>query len=196
VEIGMSSAFALILIGLGIASRLLPHPPGFVAMGAIAVYAGARLPRLWALAVPLLALVVSDFVLVHGGRWSDTFAAPVDLVRYATFAAIALAAFRWGRGRQGVAVRLGQGAAATLLFWVTSNLAVWAFPYGLPGEPGHYPRTLAGLGQCFLAALPFLDRYNFLLNGLAADLLGVGVLFGLDALAHRHGLRGEARAAA
>ena len=46
---------AVLLVFLGALSRLIPHPPNFVAMGALALYAGARLPRRWAIEVPLAA---------------------------------------------------------------------------------------------------------------------------------------------
>ena len=57
---------AVLLVFLGALSRLIPHPPNFVALGALALYAGARLPRRWAIAVPLAAMALSDFVLDVG----------------------------------------------------------------------------------------------------------------------------------
>jgi len=39
---------AILLVLLGALSRLIPHPPNFVALGALALYSGARLPRRWA----------------------------------------------------------------------------------------------------------------------------------------------------
>ena len=57
---------AVLLVLLGALSRLLPHPPNFVALGALALYSGARLPRRWAWAVPLAAMALSDFFLDFG----------------------------------------------------------------------------------------------------------------------------------
>ena len=37
---------AVLLVLLGALSRLLPHPPNFVPLGALALYSGARLPRI------------------------------------------------------------------------------------------------------------------------------------------------------
>jgi hypothetical protein len=42
-------------------------------------------------------------------------------------------------------------ALCSILFFVASNVAVWA-----AGDL--YPRTLAGLSACFVAALPFLQH--------------------------------------
>ena len=60
---------AVLLTLLGALSRLIPHPPNFVALGALALYSGARLPRRWAWAVPLLALALAAAVrLAAAGR--------------------------------------------------------------------------------------------------------------------------------
>ena len=45
-------------------SRLLPHPPNFTALGAMALFGGAYLKRKWlAVLIPLAALFVSDLLL-------------------------------------------------------------------------------------------------------------------------------------
>ena len=54
---------AVCLIVLGVFSRLLPHPENFVAMGAIALYAGAKLPRRWGVVIPLAVMALSDLWL-------------------------------------------------------------------------------------------------------------------------------------
>jgi hypothetical protein len=51
---------AVLLVLLGALSRLLPHPPNFVPLGGLALYAGARLPRRHAFWVPLASMAVSD----------------------------------------------------------------------------------------------------------------------------------------
>ena len=62
----MTTAFFLIV--LGTLSRLAPHPPNAVAMGALALYAGARLPRRWAYLVPIVAMAASDLWLDWGSH--------------------------------------------------------------------------------------------------------------------------------
>ena len=54
---------ALFLIVLGVFSRLIPHPSNFVAIGAIALFAGAKLPKRWAFIVPLSIYVLSDLII-------------------------------------------------------------------------------------------------------------------------------------
>jgi hypothetical protein len=40
------------------------------------------------------------------------------------------------------------------LFYLISNFGVWLFGLNLANQP--YPKTLAGLAECYVAALPFL----------------------------------------
>lgn len=45
------------------ALRVLPHPPNFTPVAAIALFGGAQFDRkLWAFGVPLLAMLLSDVV--------------------------------------------------------------------------------------------------------------------------------------
>ncbi len=172
-------ATAVLLVLFGALSRLVPHPPNFVALGALALYSGARLPRRWAWAVPLSAMAVSDvFLDVGTGRAAIS---SMRAVIYATFAAIVLAG-RSLSGRPGVARLAAFSAGASVLFFVTSNLAEWAV------DPA-YPKTGAGLALCFAAAIPFFWAT------LSADLLGTATFFGLDALSRRERLRSVAAAA-
>lgn len=174
----MTTAFFLVL--LGALSRLLPHPPNFVPLGALALYAGARLPRRWALAVPLASLVVSDFFLDFGaGRALIT---PVRVAVYATFAAMVLIG-RLARGEASAARLLVLTVGSSVAFFLTTNLAVF-----LGGAL--YPRTALGLALCYAAAVPFFW------STLLADLCGTGLFFGLDAFSRRLRTRGTGRAAA
>jgi hypothetical protein len=88
----------------------------------------------------------------------------VSLIVYAALAIPALA---------GIATRRWQGAVpivatmvgSSLAFFILSNAAVWAFS-------GLYPMTQQGLVECFVAALPFLDKT------VMGDLFWAAVLFG------------------
>src|SRR5437763_9194410 len=80
---------AITLVVLAVVCRLLTpvlHGWNFVPMGALALYAGSRLPRRWAWLVPVAAMGLSDLVLDYGtqrpqlARWTI----------YATFAATTL----------------------------------------------------------------------------------------------------------
>jgi hypothetical protein len=160
---------ALTLFVLAAASsRLLPHPPNFTAVPAMALFSGALFGRGWlAFAVPMLAMALSDLVLgiVVYGIAALTGVVPV----YLCIGAMVWIGFRTVRSIRGIA--LG-AVASTATFFLITNLSVWAFG-------GLYPRTPAGLAACYVAAIPFT------INMLASCLLYGFGMFGLWTLAER-----------
>jgi hypothetical protein len=173
----MPFLLATALVVLGAVFRIAPHPPNFVALGALAIYAGARLPIGWAFLVPLGALALSD--LAFGWAYGFSGFGLVQGTGYATFAFIALLSGLMTRN-EGPPLRIFQSVGASTLFFLLSNLAVWASPLlQTGGNPALYPTNAVGLLACYTAALPFFA------NGLLADLLGVGLLFGGEAMGRR-----------
>jgi hypothetical protein len=64
----------------------------------------------------------------------------------------------------------GASLAGSIAFFGFSNFAVWAVW-------NMYPKTLAGLGACYVAGLPFFR------NAVVGDLAFTAVLFGAPLLA-------------
>jgi hypothetical protein len=162
---------AITLVVLSVICRLLSpilHGWNFVPMGAVALYAGARLPRRWAWVVPLAAMAISDLVLDYGTQRPEL----TRWVIYVTFAGATLIGPVANRPKIGRWLLPVLSLSASMLFFVTSNLATWA-------EGLEYPLTLAGLVQCFYRAIPFYG------NTVMADLLGTAVLFGLGPVFER-----------
>ena len=154
-------AALLSAIAAAAALRLVPHPPIFSPIDAMALFSGAYLGRrLLALAAPLAALLLSDLVL---GFYPGMLFQYAAVVLIAVLGSIALA-------RVGLVRVIGASLAASLLFFTVSNFGVW-----LAG--GIYPHTLAALGACYAAAIPFFQ------NTVAGDLFYAAVLFGGFALA-------------
>ena len=156
----------LSLLVLALLGRLLPHPPNFTPLLAVALFGGAMLPRYLAYGVPLLAMAASDLLL--GYSFDQT-----SVAIYGSFLAI-VGAGRWlaqsrTLGRTVVAVLGG-----SLLFYVVTNFAVWLW-----NTHGMYEHSAADLAQCYIMALPFFR------NALAGDLVWTAVLFGLYGLAAR-----------
>src|SRR5262249_42615862 len=153
-----------VLIVLAAASRLLPHPPNFAPVAAIGLYAGAYSSRRAAWLVPFAALLLSDLVI--------GFYHPVSMfwnyLAFATCLLLGSGLLAKGRsfGRIGAAV-----LASSVAFFLLSNFGMWA--------SGYYPRTWAGLVQCYTAALPFFR------NTLASDVVYSAALFGGHALLAR-----------
>jgi hypothetical protein len=154
--------------------RLVPHWPNFTPVGGLALFAGARL-RLWqAFALPLAVMAASDLLL-----WAAFGKAAFDPWVYASFALNVLLG-RWLL-RKGRAWRIPVvSLIASLQFFVLSNFGTWA-------GGTIYPRTLAGLGACFAAALPFAgdwrtDGTPFFFGTVAGDLACSALFFGLYAV--------------
>lgn len=159
-----SRLFLLVaLVALAAATRLLPHPPNFAPIAAIALFAGATFAdRRLAFAVPFVALFATDLLLgLH---------ATMPFV-YAGFALTVLLGGALARQR-GVTRLAGVATGASVLFFVLTNFGVWMVQ-------GLYPHTAAGLAACYAAAIPFFQ------NSLAGDLLYTGLLFGALALAEQ-----------
>ena len=143
------------------ALRLVPHPPNFSPIDAMALFSGAYVGRrALAFAAPLLALLLSDLVL--------GFYAGMNFV-YASVALIVLIGW-WLSERRTVLRVVTAAVAGSVAFFVITNFGMWLFS-------GFYPLTAAGLEACYVAAIPFFQ------NTVAGDLFYTALLFGGFALA-------------
>jgi hypothetical protein len=147
--------FPFSLILLAALSRLLPHPPNFAPITALALFGGVYLDKKHTFIVPLAAMLISDYVIgFHSGiPWV-----------YASFIAIGFIGL-WLRNHQGVVTTIGATLAGSVLFYVVTNFGVWL-------ASSIYPHNAAGLIECYVAAIPFFR------NTLLGDVIYVGILFG------------------
>ncbi len=157
-EFLMDLALVAFLIALGVTARLLPHEPGLLPVAASGLFA-ARVLRTPVLAVivPLAAMAISGFGFA-ADHWQ------VAVVVYGAIAVPALAGIysrRWSGALAVVATML----SCSVFFFASTNLAVWAFS-------GMYAHDLHGLTQCYVLALPFLQKT------VMGDLMWTAVLFG------------------
>ena len=141
---------------LAAALRLVPHPPNFTPIGAMALFSGAYLGRrALAFVAPLAAMLLSDAVLgFYSGFW----------ITYLAVALIALLGSVVLQKRNPLRIGL-TAVAGSVIFFVVSNFGTFALS-------GMYPHTVAGLGACYVAAIPFFQ------NTLAGDLFYATLLFG------------------
>ncbi|MEX2317748.1 MAG: DUF6580 family putative transport protein [Pirellulales bacterium] len=169
------SIFTL-LVAIGVAGRWGQPDWEFTPIAAAAVFAGRYFSRVaLAALVPLAILVISDLGLPA----YDSL--PVLFVKYVLMTLPVLFGRLLGDGSRGwgLAWRWGLcGLAPATLFFLTTNLAVWAFE-------SDYPKTLAGLAQCYAAGVPFFRSM------LAGDLFYLAVLFGCAALAGERAFRAQ-----
>ncbi len=165
----MKIRFALLLVVLAAATRLLPHPANFSPIAAMGLFGAAYFQRRWMVAlVPFAGLFVSDLVLnnVVYREFYTQFTWYTSLWIYAAFALVML--LGWAMLRQ--QVKPGRILTASLLssgiFFLVTNFSVWL-------ESGMYSKTVAGLLGCYVAGLPFLT------NTILGDLCFSAILFGV-----------------
>lgn len=156
-------------------TRLLPHPPNFSPVEAIALFGGAYFAsRAWALAVPLLAMLLSDVMLgaMLGGTYGSYVASASFWLVYACIALSTLLGFGL-RGKVSAARVLGYSLAGSVLFFVVTNFGVWA-------SGTMYPKTGAGLAAAYVAGIPFFQWT------VLGTLSYAALLFGGFALLRQH----------
>lgn len=136
--------------------RLVPHPPNFTPVGAMALFSGAYFGRRpLAFVAPLGALLLSDLILgfYHGVATVYSATALIVLVGWVISSRLS-------------PLRIGLAAViSSVLFFAITNLGMWLFS-------GIYPPTLAGFEACYVAAIPFFQ------NTVAGDLFYATFLFG------------------
>ena len=157
---------AFVFVLLAIAVRLDPHHLlSFTPVGASLLYFGARGPRKLAF-LPLTLFAATDIYLTlfhyHYSFTADHY------VSWAWYAAILLLGTLLRRNAGPLQV-LGASLATAFSFFLVSNFAVWTvWP--------DYPKTVAGLMECYTLALPFFRRE------LVSDVLFSALFFGVPAL--------------
>src|SRR5262245_32274525 len=144
--------FALTLFILAVAlTRLLPHPPNFAPITAMAVF-GAVTFRRWQTAVvaPLVALFVSDLAkeyLYHHGMSAQWGIYRGMWVTYGTTALIAVIS-RLAHGTRRVSAIAGTTLLGSIVFFLVPNSAIWA-------RGTRFPHTLPGLMDCCASPVRF-----------------------------------------
>ncbi len=178
---------AYLVLLLAVLSRILPHAFhavswNFTAVGGGLLFFGSRMGAGpsghgfgWSSAAKLASVVAvlmaTDYYLtVYAYQYP--FHLRGYLVTWLWSAAVCLLGM--GILQKTSVLRVGAGVlASSTSFFVLSNFMVWAG--GSMG--GMYPRTLAGLSACYVAAVPFYR------NDVVSTALTAGALFGLPVLA-------------
>jgi len=143
--------------------RLVPHPPNFTPIGAMALFSGAYVARKeLAFVAPLAAMLLSDAIIGFHSGMLFVYAGVAMIVLLGQVALSRVTPLRIG----------GAAVASSILFFVISNLGTWLVS-------GMYPLNASGLAACFVAAIPFFQ------NTLAGDLFYSALLFGGFAVLER-----------
>jgi hypothetical protein len=165
---------AYLVLLFAVLSRVLPHAfhatgVNFTAVGGSLLFFGSRMRGRWPLGIAVAVLAATDYYLTVFA-YGYPFHGQEYLATWVWYGAICLL----GRGlleRRAGWLRVGAAVlASSTSFFLLSNFMVWA-------GGGMYAKTAAGLGACYVAALPFYA------NDAISTTITVGLLFGLPALA-------------
>ncbi len=124
--------FIIILIGIAILSRLIPHPPNFTPITAIALFSTIHFKnKILTYLIPIIGLFISDLILGLS---------LVNLFVYLSFIAITFIGFKFQK------INNYSILLSSTTFFIVSNFGVWILGY---------PKTIEGLILCYYMALPF-----------------------------------------
>jgi len=162
------------LVLLAAFSRLLPHPPNFAPIGAMALFGAAYLSKKYfAFIIPIASMWLSDLVLnnIVYGQYFDHFVWAYQgfYWTYGAFIVIGLIGFALLKKIKIQNILLAS-LLASISFFIISNFGVWT-------SGTMYPKTFSGLITCYSAGLPFLK------NTFMGDMVYSGILFGVFELA-------------
>ncbi len=136
--------------------RLIPHPPNFAPIAAMALFGGAYFNKKWAaFLVPITAMFITDLILgFHSTMWAV----------YLSFTIIVVIGMLMIRQKK-ISNIFFASVSSSVAFFIITNFGAWlSTPF--------YEKTGAGLAACYTAAIPFFHQT------LLSDLFFVGILFG------------------
>lgn len=158
--------FITITILLATFSRLLPHPPNFAPITAIALLGGALYTdRKMAFIVPFAAMLLSDVIIGFHNTMGSV---------YMAFGLIVIIGFTL-RNNMKISSVILASLASSILFFLITNFSVW---YGST----FYPQNISGLLASYYSAIPFYGNNffgSFFMNTIMGDLFYSALLFGL-----------------
>lgn len=166
----------LLIVIFSVVLRLMPHMPNFAPITATALFGGAYLNKRYALIVPFLTMLISDYLLlyinpfspspVHFNHlypiWSLWYDNTIVAV-YGSFLISGLVGL-WLKSRKTVNNVVFATIFASLQFFLITNAAVWL--------NGMYDRSILGLWESYVAGIPFFRAT------LMGDLFYTGLFFG------------------
>lgn len=150
--------FVVAIIALVVASRLVKHPFNFSPIIAVSIFSGFYLKKYWAVILPLIAMVVSDY-FIGFYDWQIMASVYGSIVVAFLIGGLLASHKKWYNV-------FFSAVVSSVLFFLITNFAVWAFF-------DWYPHTLSGLVSCFTLAIPFFR------NSFIGDLVYTSALFSI-----------------
>tara|TARA_B100000686_G_scaffold285111_1_gene309073 strand:- start:823 stop:1359 length:537 start_codon:yes stop_codon:yes gene_type:complete len=129
-------------------ARLIPHPPNFTPIIAVAIVSGYFFKNLnFSLIILLMAMLISDLFI---GFYENVFF---------VYASLLLITFIFHKISKKINFKnlFIFGFAGSLIFFIISNFGVWIL--GSPGVDNlPYDKNLNGLIECYILAIPFFGN--------------------------------------
>lgn len=169
------------VVVLAVLLRLLPHIPNFAPISALALFGGVYLGKRYALVLPLLVMIISDYLLLYINPFGTPFftgnhlyapQAAMNNTTLAVYGSFLLSGFvgLWLRNHKSPQTIFLAATFSSIQFFLITNAAVWL--------AGAYDRSIAGLWESYIAGIPFFRGTLF------GDLFYTGAFFGGYELLH------------
>tara|TARA_B100000401_G_scaffold7255_1_gene4679 strand:+ start:111 stop:602 length:492 start_codon:yes stop_codon:yes gene_type:complete len=124
--------FVIGIIIVAILSRIIPHPPNFTPITAVALFSIINFKNKYiGLLIPIVCLLISDLIIGIS---------LINLFVYLSFIVISGVGYIFGK------INLKSIILSSLIFFIVTNFGVWLIGY---------PNTLEGFIACYIAAIPF-----------------------------------------
>ena len=124
--------FVTAIIVVAVLSRLVPHPPNFTPVTAVALFSIINFKNKYlGLSIPIICLFISDLILGIS---------LINFFVYFSFILISVVGYLLKK------INITSILASSLIFFTVTNFGVWLIGY---------PNTIEGFIACYVAALPF-----------------------------------------
>ena len=141
--------FITLFIIVAALMRLIPHPPNFVPITAIAIFAGVKFNNIKiAYAIPISIMLISDLFIGFYSISLFVYLAFILIITYSSF---------------NKKYSIKNIILSSVMFFIITNFGVWLM--------GGYPKNIEGLILCYTMAIPFFT------NSLMADLFFSAILY-------------------
>lgn len=156
---------ALALTVIGVVSRLVPHPWNFTPVGSASLFSGARVSGWQAYLIPLAIMAITDPIL-NAVNHVPLFSYMQFFIYFSFVLSVVIGRRLWS------SENMPRIALASLInstqFFLITNFGVWV-------GSTQFAHTAAGLGACYVVAIPFFAYTVF------GDLFFAGAIFGVYA---------------
>ena len=146
----------ILFIMVGVFTRIVPHPPNFTAIGAIALFGGAFIKdKRLALLIPTIIMLISDLILGY----------ELILSVYVSF--IIMVGLGWSlKIKQTIGKIINISLLGSVLFFLITNFSVFL-------TSSMYQKNIIGLIECYTLGIPFFLN-TFLSNIIYAIIIFYG----------------------